>query len=109
MYSLAIWILLTLYVSAAIGLFFYGINCYVMLYLFYRRKSKHLIEEKEYLDHFYKQKRSTELPMVTTQIPIYNEYNVVIRVIRALADMESGNDGRGAVRRNCASGGIAGV
>lgn len=88
MYSLAIWILLTLYASAAIGLFFYGINCYVMLYLFYRRKSKHLIEEKEYLDHFYKQKRSTELPMVTTQIPIYNEYNVVVRVIRALADME---------------------
>jgi cellulose synthase/poly-beta-1,6-N-acetylglucosamine synthase-like glycosyltransferase len=59
-----------------------------MLYLFFRRKQKNLLEEKEYIEGFYNHYKMEDLPKVTTQIPIYNEYNVAVRVIRAVATMD---------------------
>ena len=53
MICFASWFLFIIYASAAVGLFIYGINCYIMLYLFFRRKQKNLLEEKEYIEGFY--------------------------------------------------------
>ena len=82
-------LLLTFYVLAALGLFIYGTNCYVMVGLFLRRhqaeraKWRARIEAGQELFN-----RPAALPPVTTQIPIYNEANVVERVIRAAAAMD---------------------
>jgi cellulose synthase/poly-beta-1,6-N-acetylglucosamine synthase-like glycosyltransferase len=77
-----------LYFSAAFLMLIYGLNNYVMITLF-----KHNIHKKpslvgfdsEISDSFSKGFR--KIPKVTTQIPIYNEYNVSERVIRAAMAM----------------------
>lgn len=82
-------LIITIYILAAACLFIYGTNCYVMIGLFlWRQKSeraraKALFESGETLF-----KTPKALPHVTTQIPLYNETNVVERVIRAVAAMD---------------------
>jgi cellulose synthase/poly-beta-1,6-N-acetylglucosamine synthase-like glycosyltransferase len=81
--------ILALYILAAAGLFIYGTNCYVMVGLFLRRhkaeraKASALIEAGQVIF-----KTPETLPHVTTQIPLYNEANVVERVIRACVAMD---------------------
>ena len=76
-------LLFLLYVLAALGLFIYGANCYVMVGLFLRR---HKAERAQWTARIEAGQRMFDtpesLPRVTTQIPIYNEANVVERVIR---------------------------
>ena len=82
-------LLFSLYVLAALGLFIYGANCYVMVGLFLRR---HKAERAQWTARIEAGQRMFDtpesLPRVTTQIPIYNEANVVERVIRAAAAMD---------------------
>ena len=74
---------LALYIAASAGLFFFGVNCYLLLWLFVRRArettARQLAAEAAWnpADH--------ELPVVTTQIPLYNEITVAEGVIRAVA------------------------
>jgi cellulose synthase/poly-beta-1,6-N-acetylglucosamine synthase-like glycosyltransferase len=81
--------ILALYILAATGLFIYGTNCYIMVGLFLRRykteraKSTALIEAGQVMFD-----TPESLPHVTTQIPLYNEANVVERVIRAVVAMD---------------------
>jgi cellulose synthase/poly-beta-1,6-N-acetylglucosamine synthase-like glycosyltransferase len=60
----------------------YGLNSYVMVFLFRRGKGKAGEMRRRVLASFDPGK--ADLPMVTTQIPLYNEYNVAERVIRAV-------------------------
>lgn len=82
-------VIITAYVIASLGLFIYGINCYVLLGLYLRsrkraaRYSEIIIREAapRFAD-------LNQLPWVTTQIPIYNEANVAERSLRAAAAMD---------------------
>jgi cellulose synthase/poly-beta-1,6-N-acetylglucosamine synthase-like glycosyltransferase len=82
-------LILALYILAATGLFIYGTNCYIMVFLFLRRhkaeraKATKLIEDGQVIFD-----TPESLPHVTTQIPLYNEANVVERVIRAVVAMD---------------------
>ena len=79
-------ILLAFYLTAAAGLLLYGLNCYVMIALFSRKRSsarKRLVEAAAAAMPL----GEAGLPVVTTQIPIYNEINVAERVIRAVCRM----------------------
>jgi cellulose synthase/poly-beta-1,6-N-acetylglucosamine synthase-like glycosyltransferase len=75
------------YGAATIGLLLYGLNCYVMLTLFMRRRRA--------VREYHERKPSSEsvlasgdaLPIVTTQIAIYNELNVAERIIHAVCNM----------------------
>lgn len=78
-------LLMTVYVTAALGLAAYGLNSYVMVVLFLRKRTKALDARNAVRAAF--DPESVDLPMVTTQIPLYNEYNVVERVVRAVAAM----------------------
>ncbi len=82
-------VMLLLYGVATLGLLVYGLNCYVMLILFARKGREALSARKEL------QRRrgnappkSIDLPMVTTQIAVYNEINVIERIMRAACAME---------------------
>ena len=77
-----------IYVTASVGLLFYGLNTYVLLFLFTRQKkesnARHIADEKAWaLAH--PSGDPEGLPKVTTQLPLYNEYNVAERSIRAIA------------------------
>lgn len=74
--------------TAAVLLMLYGMNCYIMIALFQRSRR---VSEKILKDVREKMGNLTEysdLPMITTQLPVYNELNVVERVMRAVCRME---------------------
>jgi len=77
-----------LYLAASAGLLFYGLNCYVLLFLFSKKSKETLVRQLLTEEAWEKQHPagvSTNLPKITTQLPIYNEYNVAERAIRAIA------------------------
>ncbi len=89
--NIAVWI----YFSCALLLVLYGVNCHLLIHLFKRRYPGRLDEDRRLLSRFYDQGIGTvdhlindpRLPVVTTQLPIYNEMNVAERLIDAVAAM----------------------
>lgn len=82
------WPVLGLYVLASLGLIIYGLNTYVLLFLYRRTIDETRKDQQKRKEEFLA--KVTPLgdeawPMVTTQIPLYNERNVAERVIRAVA------------------------
>ncbi|MGB6220729.1 glycosyltransferase [Haloferula sp.] len=77
-------IALVLYLTASAGLLAYGLNCYILLFL-YARIAKETHARQRQVEANWKPEG---LPIVTTQIPLYNEFNVAERVIRAVATFD---------------------
>ena len=78
--------LLVLYGLASFLLLLYGINAYLMVYYgLSSRRQNFWVDRDDGRDR-------TEWPMVTVQLPIYNERNVAERVIRAAALMDYPRD-----------------
>jgi len=70
----------------AVGLLtIYGLNCHVLVYLFQRRVHQRVAEDRRLVERFYQEQGQQALPVVTSQIPIYNEMNVAERIIDAVA------------------------
>jgi cellulose synthase/poly-beta-1,6-N-acetylglucosamine synthase-like glycosyltransferase len=82
-------IIFALYTTCSLLLLFYGLNTYLMLFLFLRKRKANIesdeAAEKRFEVHF---KERDDLPIVTTQIPLFNEINVAERVIRAVAKID---------------------
>ena len=81
-------LVLILYCFAVGLLTLYGMNCHLMIYLFKRRLPHRADEDHLLRDQFYQTNSPERLPVVTTQIPIYNEMNVAERIIDAVATFE---------------------
>ena len=75
------------YFLAAGGLLLYGLNCYVMVYLFHRKRKAAEIARQKVMSSFENLQIEDDLPVVTTQIPVYNEFNVIERILRAVSQM----------------------
>jgi cellulose synthase/poly-beta-1,6-N-acetylglucosamine synthase-like glycosyltransferase len=73
-----------IYFSCALGLMAYGLNCYVLLFLFWRGRGPAAARLEK---HDGLVSAPHDLPIVTTQIAIFNEINVAERVMRAAAAM----------------------
>jgi len=72
----------------------YGINCHVLTWLYHRNRKTSQLLDQQVLRDFYGEKLPNDaalnqmahrLPVVTTQLPVYNERNVVERLIDAVA------------------------
>ncbi len=83
-----VYLLFGLYAIASVGLFIYGINCYWLLTLFLKNKRKEVVHDRRKLRVFYAGQGLEKLPLVTTQLPVYNERNVVERLLDAVCAME---------------------
>jgi cellulose synthase/poly-beta-1,6-N-acetylglucosamine synthase-like glycosyltransferase len=70
------------YVTVVAGLTLYGLHRYVMIWLYWKHRKHH----PRPLSHF------DSLPVVTIQLPVYNERYVVERVIHAAAHLEYPRD-----------------
>ena len=79
---------LFVYVISACGLLIYAMNCYVMIFLFLRNRKAATERLKKIEKQFRHLATSPVAPSVTTQIAIYNEFNVAERIIRAACVME---------------------
>jgi cellulose synthase/poly-beta-1,6-N-acetylglucosamine synthase-like glycosyltransferase len=75
------------YLTAAAALLVYGLNCYVMVGLFRRRKRAACRYRESVRRWFDGRVPGIDLPVVTTQIPVFNEYNVVERALAAACRM----------------------
>lgn len=75
--------LFTIYLTISALLLLYGLNSYLIIAMFLRRRKR-----AQAADHALEQafwQSPLALPNVTTQIPVYNEVNVVERILRACA------------------------
>ena len=75
------------YFLTALILMVYGLNCYLMIFLFQKGKKNAETERNRISERYASLERPVSWPNVTTQIPIFNEYNVAPRVMRAVAAM----------------------
>src|SRR5581483_9922153 len=66
------------YLSVLFGLSAYGIHRYVIIYLFLKNRKN----EPQPVGHF------VELPMVTMQLPVFNEIYVVERLLRSVSEID---------------------
>jgi cellulose synthase/poly-beta-1,6-N-acetylglucosamine synthase-like glycosyltransferase len=81
-----------IYCICAVALFLYGLNCYVMIYLFSRAKKRQEAEDQRVMQRFLRSRTDEDLPVVTTQLPIYNEKFVLERLIRAVCAFDYPRD-----------------
>jgi cellulose synthase/poly-beta-1,6-N-acetylglucosamine synthase-like glycosyltransferase len=75
--------LLLLHGLAACGLFLYGMNCYVLLFL-HRRVRRKMLQHDTPVQQAW-QASAAQYPRVTVQLPIYNERYVIQRLVEAVA------------------------
>jgi cellulose synthase/poly-beta-1,6-N-acetylglucosamine synthase-like glycosyltransferase len=85
--------MIQIYLLVAFLLTIYGINTHILIQLFKNRYPKKVQTDKAFLKTYYGQnppfnhvsKAAAKLPSVTTQLPVFNELNVVERLIDAVA------------------------
>lgn len=82
-----LWICVFFYGVASLALMVYGLNAYVLLGMFLRRVGPMRRAQQE-RERAYLAQEDPEWPVVTTQLPLFNEYNVAERVIRAVAAID---------------------
>ena len=83
------YVLFALYILSSCLLLVFGFHAYVMIILFRRARGQNREADAATEADFAAQARSDEdYPFVTTQIPLFNEYNVAERVIRAVVAMD---------------------
>lgn len=80
--------ILTLFATATLALLVYGMHLYVLLMLFRRRSEPVRRQQQAIIETYRRDHSETDWPTVTTQLPIYNEGEVAVRVIEAAAAMD---------------------
>lgn len=85
-------VMFVVYVIAGIGLIAYGFNCYVSIYLFLKNSRRVRLTDRKNILQFYRDHSMNDLPMVTTQLPVYNEANCVERLIDAICAIDYPRD-----------------
>ena len=80
-----LWAVLIVFVTATLLLAAYGLHLYVLLLLFKRRSRGRRSRQLEVIDAYGRGRSDEDWPVVTSQIPIYNEVHVAQRVIEAVA------------------------
>jgi len=85
--------LFVLYAAASLALFVFGLNCYVLLALYLRRhRSAAAFNAQVFAADIIRARGPQSCPLVTTQIPLFNEANVAERVLRAVAALDYPRD-----------------
>ena len=82
------WLVVSLFVGSTAMLAVYGLHLYILVFLFRRRYRQKTQQQQQYIDAYRASMPDAQWPGVTTQIPIYNESTVAVRVIEAVAAMD---------------------
>jgi len=76
------------YILSLFLLFLYGVNSYILIWLYLRNKKGQHERDEEIVKKFWLNKRPQDLPTVTIQLPIYNEKYVIRRLIESITAIE---------------------
>jgi cellulose synthase/poly-beta-1,6-N-acetylglucosamine synthase-like glycosyltransferase len=76
-----------IYFLAALAVVLYGLNCYVAVFLYLRREGAARRWREILRQRIGDVMSRNDAPMVTTQLPLFNEYNVAVRVMEAACAM----------------------
>jgi len=66
----------------------YGVNCYLLLWLYRSTRQAVRRRRREVLDHYWENHLVSDLPQVTTQLPIFNEKFVALRLLEMALKMK---------------------
>ena len=89
MTTVLITVMLYVYVAASAMLILYGLHHYVMIWFFLRARKRIRPQNRVALEKY--RELGEPKPSVLSQIPLYNEFNVAERVIRAVAAIDYPN------------------
>jgi cellulose synthase/poly-beta-1,6-N-acetylglucosamine synthase-like glycosyltransferase len=78
----------SLYVICSLALLAYGTQCYILTYLYLRKRPAKLEFQRQTMKYFDTIIDENAYPTVVTQLPMYNEKTVAVRVIEAAAAMD---------------------
>lgn len=78
----------TIFITSTIVLAIYGAHLFVLLWLFLRKHREAVCRHQQVMEDFRRTRGGEGWPIVTSQIPIYNEADVAARVIEAVAAMD---------------------
>jgi len=81
-------VIVAVYVACSLLLLVYGLQCYVLTFLYLRKRTEKLAYHHDKMSHFEGITDESKYPKVVTQLPMYNEKYVAIRVIEAVAKMD---------------------
>jgi cellulose synthase/poly-beta-1,6-N-acetylglucosamine synthase-like glycosyltransferase len=82
------YVYLFVYLFALLSLFIYGLNCYILMVFYRFNYPKAHKKHEEIKEKFYKNVSSKNWPLVTIQLPIYNELYVVERLIESVCRID---------------------
>ncbi len=81
--------IIVIYSLDIVFLFLFGLHCYLMVYLYYRNSDYCLTaQEQEHEPIDLKKVKARDLPMITIQLPVFNEYYVVDRLIKCTTEIK---------------------
>lgn len=81
-------VLAALYILCSALLLGYGLQCYILTILFLRKRKLKMAEQSVRMHYFDTVTDENAYPTVVTQLPMYNEKTVAIRIIEAAAAMD---------------------
>jgi cellulose synthase/poly-beta-1,6-N-acetylglucosamine synthase-like glycosyltransferase len=84
----ALIIVISLYVVCSAILLGFGAQCYILTFLFLRKRRQRVALQRKTMEHYYGVIDEHQYPKVVTQLPMYNEKQVACRVIEAAAAMD---------------------
>ena len=70
-----------MYIVTVLVLMFYGFHSYFMIILFYCKQKKARKKVSKTVQDFYETNNTKDLPFVTVQLPVYNEADVIKRLM----------------------------
>ncbi|MCH8147881.1 MAG: glycosyltransferase [Planctomycetes bacterium] len=88
MHSVTLWIVFFTFAVATLALAMYGIHLYVLLCLFRRRVYSRRAAQRAIIHSYGLRPGDVPWPVVTSQIPIFNESDVSRRVMESVAAMD---------------------
>lgn len=84
----ALIVVISLYVLCSLVLLAFGAQCYILTYLFLRKRRKRIAVQRTTMQYYYSMTDENAYPKVVTQLPMFNEKQVARRVIEAAAAMD---------------------
>jgi cellulose synthase/poly-beta-1,6-N-acetylglucosamine synthase-like glycosyltransferase len=84
----ALILVITLYILCSTVLLAFGTQCYLLTFLFLRKRNQKVAAQRETMKHFYAVTDEQQYPKVVTQLPMFNEKQVACRVIEAAVAMD---------------------
>ena len=86
--AILFWVVLTTFAVATALLALYGLHLYALIFLFRRRANEKRQDQSQVIADFRRLAADADWPILTTQIPIYNESDVIERIVEAAVAMD---------------------